>query len=334
MKNSMVKKEYPLVSVITTTFNNFRHIFCTINSVLQQNYPNIEYIISDDCSAEFPKEELQQYIVSHKCDTLKHWTIIQHSKNLGTVRNLNYAYQCSKGEYILNLSCGDCFFEKDTVSKIVERFIEKKSDVLVASRLLYTGEFNPQYFLPHMNERKTIERIIRKGKAYPTLLSGAFYDMASGSAMYFKRETFEKFGPYDEKYVLWEDGPFLTKYMYRKDIECAYDIVSIWYEGGGISGDSFSTMNPLMKKDIELYNSSDRICHLNSLNLFIRRRIKYRINKETKEKSGLLYHILYLPEMLYFVYYTQTRKMRKTKDIRYVNILIAELDAKSIIVNK
>ena len=39
----------PLVSVVTITYRKFEYIYDTIDSVLNQDYDNIEYIISDDC---------------------------------------------------------------------------------------------------------------------------------------------------------------------------------------------------------------------------------------------------------------------------------------------
>ena len=38
----------PLISVITLTYKNYDRLFQTIKSVIIQDYPNIEYIISDD----------------------------------------------------------------------------------------------------------------------------------------------------------------------------------------------------------------------------------------------------------------------------------------------
>ena len=46
----------PLVSVITATYQKFERIPETIKSVFMQDYKQIEYIISDDGSYNFPEE--------------------------------------------------------------------------------------------------------------------------------------------------------------------------------------------------------------------------------------------------------------------------------------
>jgi glycosyltransferase involved in cell wall biosynthesis len=42
----------PVVTVITVTYNSGKYVRATIKSVLAQDYPNIEYIIADDCSKD------------------------------------------------------------------------------------------------------------------------------------------------------------------------------------------------------------------------------------------------------------------------------------------
>ena len=64
---NVMKKDYddmplPLVTVITLSYNNEQYIFEAINSVLKQTYPNIEYIISDDGSVEFPESSIQELL--------------------------------------------------------------------------------------------------------------------------------------------------------------------------------------------------------------------------------------------------------------------------------
>ena len=52
----------PLVSVVTATYRNFDHLKETMRSVFQQDYPCIEYIITDDGSAEFPADMVDELV--------------------------------------------------------------------------------------------------------------------------------------------------------------------------------------------------------------------------------------------------------------------------------
>ena len=55
-------KEDIVVTIITMTYKSFSGLKNTVNSVLSQNYRNIEYIISDDGSDSFPKDDIQRMV--------------------------------------------------------------------------------------------------------------------------------------------------------------------------------------------------------------------------------------------------------------------------------
>ena len=49
------------VSVVTVVFNGKKHIECAINSVLSQDYPDIEYVIVDGNSTDGTQEIVRKY---------------------------------------------------------------------------------------------------------------------------------------------------------------------------------------------------------------------------------------------------------------------------------
>lgn len=315
----------PLVSIITATYKKFDRLIDSINSVIAQDYSNIEYIITDDGSDDFPYSRIKNYLEQNSTSNIS-WNILRHERNVGTVKNLNDAYKSSKGKYIINLSCGDVFFENDVVSRICKRFADTRCDVLVTSRMVYSGDFQPLYLLPHYEERKIIEKFDSGLKQYRAFISSGFYDMASGSAMSFSRNIMDKIGYYDERYRLWEDGPFLAKFLLQGRLEFAYDIISIWYEGGGISSVNVANAHPQMRQDIDYFTKHEKLSHIDKLTIVEKRRLAYR-NKRILKGSRLqqlALYIIYFPEVLYFVHYTKSRKRHEKNDVRIIEQIMRE----------
>ena len=320
-------KVYPLVSVVTATYRHFESLFETMQSVFRQDYPNIEYVICDDGSDDFPEEEIRKKIEELKCDHVKNVIILASPENRGTVRNLNHAYKQSHGDYILNLSCGDVFFADDVVRKIVRVFLKNKADVVVTSRLVYYKNYEPICLLPHYGERKILEKKYNTAeKQYKAFILSMYYNMASGSAMYYSRAIMEKLGYYDEKYRLWEDGPFLSKYLLEDKLCFAYDIVSIWYQTGGISTIT-ETRNPIYQKDIDLFHATDRKAHTERLSASEKRMLAFSYEKsETggSKAKKIKVALKHLPSCTKYVIYSMLRKKRRKEDRKYIDALLAE----------
>lgn len=312
----------PLVTIVTATYKKFERLFETMQSVINQDYPNIEYIIADDGSPNFPQKAFDDFLINNHRAGIN-ITLIRPSENRGTVKNLNNAYKNSCGSYILNLSCGDVFFAVDVVSKIVDRFLTTNCRVLVTSRLFYSDNYKPICFLPHYSERNIISKFDSNIKQYSAFISGDYYDMASGSAMYFSRETIKEFDYFDERYILWEDGPFLAKYLYKYPLEFAYDIVSIWYEYGGMSTDR-KFKNPLLVKDDQFFNCNERLIHIDEIpsiykeKCFFVIRLKQCNNKFQKLLVYLRHPLLGVQNIIVIL----QRKYRTIEDKRFFPTII------------
>ncbi len=257
----MIDKMSPLVTIVTASYKKFEHIYETIKSVIDQDYSNIEYIIADDGSPNFPENNIVDYIKQNA--PRLNYKIYHSNINRGTVKNINYAFKNSEGDYIFPLSCGDSFFSKDIVSRIVDRFSTTKAKLIVTTRLFHDN-YKPICLLPHYYDRKKIENFDTNQKQYEAFITRRFYAMASGSVMYYTRELLEELNYFDEKYVLWEDGPFLAKYLQKYPLTFAYDIISIWYEYGGMSTNK-KQKNQLLLADDILFDRTERLMHIDEL---------------------------------------------------------------------
>lgn len=305
-----MKEKLPLVTVVTATYNNFSHIENTINSVLTQDYPHIEYIITDDGSASFPLNLIEN-ILSNNMQKNYTYRIMNGRTNVGTVRNLNRAYKFASGDYIINLSCGDVFYNNSVVTNIVNRFILNDSDVIATTRIVYSNDFEPAFLLPHYYDRQKIDEAKTGIEQYKLLILGTFYDMASGSAMSYSKRILNQLNYLDEKYILWEDGPFLSKFLQNNKIDCAYDIISIWYETGGVSSNKPSNKKNKLYYDTLKFNSSERMMRLDLFNSKEIRLIKLQ-NYLFKYRYSVLRHLF---KILYFDSYIILRNYKKNREM-------------------
>lgn len=267
-----MQKEKPLITIVTLTYKKFDYIYDTIDSVLNQTYNSIEYIISDDGSPNFPKESIINYIEKNKKDNLKSFKVMTKPKNEGTVKNINGAYKSANGEILFPLSGDDSFYSDEIVEKIVSKFMNNKLDVLVTSRCFVNDMNETIKYSPSKSEIRKIMKLETNIDQHKAFITDSFFNMASGSALYIRKSFLKKWGYFDESYVLWEDGPFFTKYTINNKINFDYSIISIKYHVGGVSN---SGENPLMRLDRIHYNNTDRINCIEKHNFFVKRQVNY-----------------------------------------------------------
>ena len=116
----IVRSGVPLVSVITPTYNREEFLRDTIESVLTQDYPRIEYIVLDDGSTDGTRELLRQY--SGRLRWASH-------QNMGETATVNAGFSMAKGEYLAIVNSDDPILP-GLVSAGVDR-MARESDLLV-----------------------------------------------------------------------------------------------------------------------------------------------------------------------------------------------------------
>lgn len=118
-----------LVSVLMCVYNTpIKYLEEAINSILDQTYRNIEYIIVDDCSTDL---DVINCIHEYR-EKYKRITVIRNIKNEGLTRSLNIGIQACNGEYIARMDADDISFP-DRIQKQVNYMTNHPEVVLVGS---------------------------------------------------------------------------------------------------------------------------------------------------------------------------------------------------------
>jgi glycosyltransferase involved in cell wall biosynthesis len=116
----MPKLRHTAVTLVTPVYNQENYISATIESVLGQDYPNLEYIVLDDGSTDGTCTQIQKYATRCVCD---------RHENVGQALTLNRGWARSKGEYIGYLSADDILLP-DAIS-LLAKALDENPDVVV-----------------------------------------------------------------------------------------------------------------------------------------------------------------------------------------------------------
>src|SRR5580698_7457190 len=94
----------PLVSVLVTSYNRAEYICETIDSILNQTYPNFEIIICDNCSTDNTIEVIQKYADNPRV------SIYQNEVNIGQFPNRNKIVSYANGKYLKYVDSDDLMY--------------------------------------------------------------------------------------------------------------------------------------------------------------------------------------------------------------------------------
>ena len=134
-------KPMPLITVVTVAYNSEKYIKTAIDSVLAQDYQNIEYIILDDAS----KDATWDIISGYSDSRIK---AIRQPENIGEYSNRNKALELSTGKYLIFID-GDDFIYPHAISfftKMMEAFPAAGMAISrnYENNMIYPVELNPE----------------------------------------------------------------------------------------------------------------------------------------------------------------------------------------------
>jgi len=145
----------PKVSVLIPVYNGARHLVECLESVLAQNFHDLEILISDDGSRDNSLDIIKQFAArdSH----IRWW---QNPRNVGLTPNTNVCIQQARGEYLKFLHQDDLLLSIEAIRKLVTALDEHPNATLAGCLPHLTGKNSRPNLLLHrpgcLNGKKTI----------------------------------------------------------------------------------------------------------------------------------------------------------------------------------
>lgn len=180
----------PLATYILLAYRQADLVGKAIESALAQTYPNLEIIISDDCSPDDTWEVIQKTVEGYKGP---HKIILNRTEhNGGLVGHINALFAMAHGEVFITAG-GDDIAYPDRVARVMEVFREHPEASMVGSEYdTIDAQGNRGFPKNHRNTGCVVR--------YPYDSLEALYDTFPcfcGAVLAYRRDVFDRFGPLD-----------------------------------------------------------------------------------------------------------------------------------------
>src|SRR5262245_56312998 len=148
----MSQNDLPLVSIITPSFNQARYIEATIQSVLSQDYPNIEYLIIDGGSTDGTVEIIKKH------EGRLAWWVSEQDK--GQTDAINKGFARAGGQILAWLNSDDTY-EPGAISKAVRYLVDHPEMGMVYGDCNFINEEG--HMIGKFGSAQTDYRLLRQG---------------------------------------------------------------------------------------------------------------------------------------------------------------------------
>lgn len=195
-----------LVSVVTPCFNSEKTIRKTMESVINQTYKNIEYIIIDGQSSDSTLDIINEYIKENLNIMLVSET------DSGVYDAMNKGIALSKGR-LIGIINSDDWYEKDAIEQIVNSYSGEKYTVLYGFTRYWEGEKEDKIALYSHNSLAK--------------------QMISHPATFVTRETYDMYGKFDLAYKCSADYDLMLR-LSKKNVQFipVYSLIANFSSGG------------------------------------------------------------------------------------------------------
>lgn len=184
-----MKFNKPLISIITVVYNGEKYIEETIQSVINQTYDNVEYIIIDGGSTDGTVDIINKYE-----DKIDYWV---SEKDYGISDAFNKGVKVAKGDYINFQGDGDGFYSKDALEKVFKE-VNPDQDIFVSAKIQRIDEEGKEMFVSKYIDKFDVKSLL-------------FRMSLPHQGLFTHKSYFEKYGLFDVNNIFCMDYDHLLR---------------------------------------------------------------------------------------------------------------------------
>lgn len=219
----------PKVSVITVCYNAEEFIENAINSVLNQTYENIEYIIIDGASTDNTVSIINKY--------KSQIAFFLSEPDNGMYEAMNKGIKTATGDILYFLNSDDVFYDEYIVKNVVKMF-QRNNDVelIYGPIIIRDPTTNESFIKPHDYITKSF----------------FIYNAICQQGIFYKANVFNKCGQFDTTYKIVGDYEWVLRAFYKYNIKRQYyeSIIAIFRNGGMSNSDEFSSLHNIERQKV------------------------------------------------------------------------------------
>ena len=204
------------ISIITVCYNSDKTIEKTINSVLDQDYKNIEYIVIDGGSQDNTLNIIDNYKskISYKVS----------EKDGGIYDGINKGIKRATGDIICLIHANDIFANTNVISKVVSSFKKNPDFKIILADLAFKKDLNDEKILRYYSAKNFKPWMLKIGYSPPHL------------SAFFRNEVFRKVGLYQTHFKIAGDFDYFVKCFLKHKLRFNYlEECLIYMSTGGTS---------------------------------------------------------------------------------------------------
>ncbi|RMG24154.1 MAG: glycosyltransferase [Bacteroidetes bacterium] len=189
------------VSIITVCYNSAAYIQDCINSVLEQDYPHIEYLIVDGGSEDGTVDLIRSYEQG-----IARWV---SEPDEGIYDAMNKGIGMARGEIVGMLNADDIYAHSGVISRVVEAFRQQQVDTV----------FGDLVYFPHGQPQKVTRFFPGRGFHPRKLRQGI---MPPHPTFFVRRQLYEQYGLFDTSYRICADFDLMVRLFHTHGVSYHY----------------------------------------------------------------------------------------------------------------